>query len=205
MNTERAQVGWRFWIGWVLASTVGLAVGFTIGFAVGLVVDYDVGSVLGIVLGGAVFGAALGTAQWLVLHKRVSLSGWWVLASTVGWAVGLAVGRAVALVVDDAQIFAIVLAVGGASAGIAQWIVLRRHVTQAGWWVLASIVAGGATGGAVDLFKVLEGWPLGIVFLALPVIGAVVLAGYGAITGSIMVWLLRQPAAKELGPPQAAE
>ncbi len=35
MNTERAPVGWRFWLGWVLASTVGLAVGFVVGFAVG--------------------------------------------------------------------------------------------------------------------------------------------------------------------------
>ena len=27
MNTERAQVGWAFWLGWVSASTVGEAVG----------------------------------------------------------------------------------------------------------------------------------------------------------------------------------
>ena len=33
----------------------------------------------------------------------------------------------------------------------------------------------------------------------------VVFAVYGAITGGGMVWLLRQPAANEIGPPQAAE
>ena len=35
--------------------------------------------------------------------------------------------------------------------------------------------------------------------------GGLALAGYGAITEGVLVWLLRQPAAKELGPSQAAE
>jgi hypothetical protein len=182
-----------------LVNTVGLAGSFIVGFAVGVVVDYAEGSVMGIILGGAVFGASLGTVQWLVLRRQVSRSGWWVLASTVGGAVG----GAMALVVDEAQIFAIVLAMFGASVGIAQWLVLRRQVARAGWWVLASIVVGGAVGGAVDLvLGGTRGWDLFVVIMLLPVGGVVALAGYGAITGGVLVWLLRQSAAKELGPRQ---
>ena len=58
-NTERTQVGWGFWLWWVLASAVGFAV----------------------------VRAGVGIAQWFVLRRHVSRAGWWVLASTVGYAV----------------------------------------------------------------------------------------------------------------------
>ena len=51
MNTERSQVGWGFWLWWVLASIVGLAVAFAadsenVGLAVGVVI----GAITGVVL-----------------------------------------------------------------------------------------------------------------------------------------------------------
>jgi hypothetical protein len=64
-----------------------------------------------------------------------------------------------------------------------QWLVLRRRIASAGWWVLASIV----------------GWVIGIaVFLAVGwfVAWAVGFAVVGAITGGALVRLLRQPAAE---------
>ena len=54
MNAERAQVGWRFWLGWVLASTVGVVVGLTVGTFV-----QDSAVTWGNVLGGAVIGAVV--------------------------------------------------------------------------------------------------------------------------------------------------
>ncbi len=47
MNTERAQVAWRFWLWWVLASTVGLAAGCAVHEAVALAVG---GAITGDVL-----------------------------------------------------------------------------------------------------------------------------------------------------------
>ena len=120
---------------------------------------------------------------------------------------GWAVGGASALFVDGAQIFAMVLAVGGASVGIAQWLVLRRQVAKAGWWVLASTVGWAmCVALAVDLFLGgLGGWDFIIAIILLPVGGFVASAWYGTITGSVMVWLLRQSATKELDPSQTAE
>jgi hypothetical protein len=44
-------------------------------------------------IAGAIGGAALGLIQWLVLKSRLpSLSIWWVAATSVGMAVGLAIG-----------------------------------------------------------------------------------------------------------------
>ncbi|MCZ6530531.1 MAG: hypothetical protein O6949_09435, partial [Chloroflexi bacterium] len=73
---------------------------------------------------------------------------WWVLASFVGWAVSFAVAgavlgavlEAVAAAVGFAVAAAVGMAVAGASLGIAQWLVLRRQVSRAGWWVGASSV-----------------------------------------------------------------
>jgi hypothetical protein len=65
--TERAEVGWGFWLWWVLASSVGLTVGFIVGFAV---LDVEVMSfTIGLAAGGAVVGASVGTAQWLAAAR----------------------------------------------------------------------------------------------------------------------------------------
>ncbi len=61
MNTERAPVGWRFWLGWVLASTVGLAVGFPGAFAMLEAVGFTAGGAVW----GAVVGASIGSRNGL--------------------------------------------------------------------------------------------------------------------------------------------
>ena len=52
------------------------------------VVSVDVGWVGGV----SIFGTVVGVLQWLVLRRQVPRAGWWVLASTVGWVVGLPLG-----------------------------------------------------------------------------------------------------------------
>ncbi len=199
MNTERAQVGWGFWVWWVLATFVGSVVGVVVGVAV-----------LGPVF-GAVGLAGAGVMQWLVLRQQLSRSGGWILASSVGLALGLVVGVArSAAGGDDAEAAVVSLAVLGASVGIAQWLVLRRQVSRAGWWILVNVV-GLAVGLAATLvvFGVGDGNGNvgGAVTGALQdaIFGGVIGAVVGAITGGVMAWLLRQPAAKELGASQAAK
>jgi hypothetical protein len=198
------------------ASTVGLVVGLAVGiFAwamISPIFDFyyglsDVGEALMLTVGGAVCGGLLGIAQRRVLQRQTPQFGWWVEARTAGGAVGGAVGWASALFVDGAQIFAMVLAVGGASVGIAQWLVLRRQVAKAGWWVLASTVGWAmCVALAVALFVCgLGGWDLIIAIILLHVGGFVVSEWYGTITGGVMVWLLRQSSTKEKDHRQSAE
>jgi hypothetical protein len=125
LGLERAE--WWFWLKWVLVSAVGWAVAMAAGLAVGLAVDRagDAGLAVGGSVGvagavgvtGAVGGAVVGTAQWLILRKRAQRSGWWVLASVVGWAVGLVVGVVVALVAGGVVGFAGAVGLAGAVAG----------------------------------------------------------------------------------------
>ena len=122
--------------------------------------------------------------------------------------VGLAVGYVVALAVGGAVFGAVV----GASVGIAQWLVLRRQVPRAGWWVLVSTVGGAigfaasgaadqAVGGAVGFaaYEEAAGFDLSGVMG-----GGAGFAVNGAITGVVLVWLLRQTITLEPSQPEDA-
>ena len=177
---SRREQLWRFWLWWVLASTVGWAVGGFGGWAVvgslprGIIGD---GTVV-VVVGGFVLGAL----QWLVLRRQVARAGWWVVASIAAMAV---VGVLVVALDEGA-----VVAGGGLVVGVLQWLVLRRQVALAGWWVPASAV-GWVVGGFVSG---IVGDATGVSWIAAAgwaVLGVV----YGAITGAVLVWLLRHRAA----------
>ena len=130
----------------------------------------------------------------------------WAMA----WTVASTVALFVALVAIPQGVHGIIVArVGmvGAAVGIAQWFVLRGQVFRAGWWVLAS-AAGFAVGGAViRAASEFESSLRGFSYLPHPVYVAGFVLGlalYGAITGVVMVWLLRQPVIKEPSSPKEA-
>ena len=193
---------WRFVLGWVVASTAGAAAGAVADLAILLAMawaaDRFAGDALWNILGslvigaivnavlwavfGAAAGAVVGTAQWIVLRKRVHQSGWWVLASAAGWAVG-AVALSTALYVDEALAMVVGMVSTGAAAGIAQWIGLRKQFHRSGWWMLASTVA----------------WIVAVAVAWSSEMGLVVGYVAGAIlAGFVLIKLLRHPAPKSL-------
>lgn len=72
---------------WVLVSFGATIVVGVVIFGLG-VVSTDMGWVGGV----SIFGTTVGVLQWLVLRQQVPRSGWWVLASTTGWVVGMPLG-----------------------------------------------------------------------------------------------------------------
>jgi hypothetical protein len=78
----------------------------------------------------------------------------------------------------------------GVISGIPQWLVLRRKVPRAGWWLVASCI--GSLIGLLDFRFVLALGEAGKWTQAILTFGLVFGAGYGAITGTTLVWLLRQ-------------
>jgi hypothetical protein len=168
-------------------------VGFTMGWFLTAFIFLVLGARLELAIPffGIMLGIGVGILQWLVLRRRVSGAGWWILASTAGGYGIIQAGfegfsqslESYGLLLS----FTGVVALGGAVTGILQWLVLRGKVSRAGWWVLASTV----------------GWVLGVtVARAFPwggddsdFIGALVVTGavLGVVTGGALVWLLRQP------------
>jgi hypothetical protein len=192
MKDRGSQVGWGFWLQWVLASTVGLYVGLVMAFVLLAFIDI----VLGIEYCEACdqlttigLGIGVGVLQWLVLRRRVSRAGWWVLASAAG---GFGImqagftgyGASLEMSYGTLLGYTGLVALGGAVTGTLQWLVLRGQVSRAGWWVLASTVGWGLGMTAAIAFS----WGGANDFVALGGIGVVL----GAVTGGALVWLLRQ-------------
>lgn len=215
--------GSPMWLWWVLATALGWALGGTVGNALGGALPTDMSwAGYGTVVLGATGAGVLqwlvlryswpatsadrgsateeGSNGALGLRRQVARAGWWAVASTAAWPVDMIlvafVGTAVALGarllggadgplagIDSADVGSVTGTIlYGAVLGVLQWLVLRRWVARAGWWVLASGVGWVAAGllSGIDA----EG---GIVGRTL--IGVV----YGAITGVVLLWLLRQP------------
>lgn len=119
---------------------------------------------------------ATGWATWL----------WWVLASTVAWGMAGPVGVKSGSSVDIIVAGYLGVALGGIVTGVLQWLVLRRLVARAGWWVLASTVGWLVGGPVFGFMSWAVGGPLGGL-ISWAALGAV----YGAITGPVLIWLLR--------------
>lgn len=94
---------------------------------------WSIVAVIAIVLGHA--ASIAGVLQWLVLWKQFSRSPWWILMSSAGALIVLFTGS---VVVTSSEYLYFALA--GAVIGLMQWLVLRRQLTSAGWWILASTI-----------------------------------------------------------------
>jgi hypothetical protein len=210
MNTERTNIGTGFWLQWVLASMLGFAAGAAMGNAVAnsippmtctqsssdSLIDRltnfpCIQPSLGLVLIVIILGLAGGFMQWLVLRRRIAGTGWWVPASTLGFPVALVMAEgAMRLVGIPSPILLGVLF--GILSGILPWLVLRRQVARAGWWVPAHLL-GSLVGGAMGIVAFHVMALIGFYQFPWAAAGAMFGAGLGAITGITLDWLLRQP------------
>ncbi|MEW5956120.1 MAG: hypothetical protein AB1801_00225 [Chloroflexota bacterium] len=178
---------WALWLGWVLANIAGAVAGFPLAMAALWVV-----TVMGIADERAIFpyvlfpvvGICIGGMQWLILRRYTTGTNIWVLATAAVWPfcyafLGLAIRGAIKIggvSFTGPASWVVTFALIGAALGGIQWLVLRRHFSQAGWWVLASAAGFAAFG------------PLGDILLLIVLLGAIP----GATTGAALVWLLRQ-------------
>jgi len=94
----RRQISRSGW--WILASAAGLAVVIGAAIVVARLTDYSEGLdsfavlfrwIVVMALGGAV----IGMLQRPILRQRVSRASWWVLASTLGWALSIFVAGSI--------------------------------------------------------------------------------------------------------------
>jgi hypothetical protein len=168
MSTAR-----RMWL-WPVAILVGFPIG---GYIADLVVD-GVDSVGAALAGGLIVGAVIGAAEWFALRQLVS---WlWILATTVGMAVGLVAGAALVDYGIDRGDLALMGAATGAAVGVAQALVLARHrIPGAFWWAVANPPAW-ALGWFVSSYVISRN-----IDERFPIFGA-----SGAIVFGLLTWLL---------------
>ena len=89
-------------------------------------------------------GLLTGFLQYLLLRRYLPRMGWWVFATAGGWLVGLLL--AFGLLKKWKSSFAdidVVFVLLGLSIGVGQWLLLRRRLSHAAWWIGANLVGWG--------------------------------------------------------------
>lgn len=221
MTVGPPPVSWALWFQWAAVNTLGFSLASTfVGVAMATFEPrpcHDIDCLVNValllvhaILGGIVGAALVGVMQWVVLRRQLSRVGWWVLATTVGLALGTVAAlfagasgqRGIPFPASLAPFGALI----GAVVGLMQWRILRRQVARAGWWVLASGVAFslglstlavwmGLSGTTVEGRSVRGNEVLLIVSFA--AWGGAVGTAVGASTGATLIWLLRRPLLEE--------
>ncbi len=212
MRSTCLENGGKLWLRWVLANAFGelLGLGLTFAFTallfLSLTPQMGVEGVLlffvGAVVSGAIEATIVGLAQWWVMRPcfpALTRFEWWratLVGALVAYGLGYLPSALMSLgqpaseapATEPPQLVILLLsaglgAVGGAVLAFAQGLVLRRHVTRAGRWVLANVLAW--TAGMPLIF-----WGLDLAFrqpslLRAGIFVVVVLLLTGALVGAI--------------------
>lgn len=121
--------GTKTWLGWVGLSLIGFPLGGYLGYIVAGPID----GVVPALLGGALTGAGIGLAQWVMLRRILNIGPTWILATSAGLAVGLAIGAMVVDYETTISQLALMGAISGVGVGLAQGLVMRGKFSL--WWV----------------------------------------------------------------------
>lgn len=174
METLTQHLRHNFLLRWVLANVVG----WTIGLYAGAL------NPLCFIIAGLTACICVGAAQWTILRPRVGTD--WIVATVLG-----GISGTFPVLFAGLLVFFGFAWVGGCSGllfggavGLAQWLILKRCTSRAGWWVAAN-AGGGLLCGLLTLVSLIPGLPIGLM------LGA---AAYGYITGRTLLWLSAQPA-----------
>jgi hypothetical protein len=173
----------RFWLFWVLAFLSFPIAGVLAIFVV------PVTTPLRAIIAGTIAGAALGLVQWLVLKSRLSsLPILWVAATSIGMAVGLAMGTAFLGSETGGSGLLWRGAITGLCIGVAQAIVFQRvfPLPQSVIWI-GVVSLGWAVGWFVTRAAGIDLSPKWYVF---GMSGALT---FQLLTGLALYFLLRSP------------
>jgi hypothetical protein len=210
-----ATAGWSLWAWWTVTYVIGYFGGRVVGTEVIAPVVDAVGAWrLAGALEVAIRGLSLGLLQWVILRRYIAQAHRWMWATT-GVAVVASVGFPVIQLSVEAIFFTFAfegigrwimtsvhvwVAMMLVLTGVMQWLVLRRQVRRAGWWIAATVAA--------HFFGVVAVYGIVAIYLRFPFVpydtshifhlselirGSVI----GALTGAVLVWLLGQPVGGE--------
>lgn len=221
-DTRGPRAGAGLWWRWVMANAAAEMFGLgATGAAIGLAFSRleSLPGVAGVLLSllaaagsGALEAMLVGLAQWWAMHPwfpGITRRSWWVATlagALAAYVLGFLPSTLMNLAAEGSQapvaeppgsimfLFATGLgAVAGAVLSFAQWLVLRREVRRAGWWIpanmLAWIVGMPVIFWAIDAAQRARSLPQTMLLLA----GYLLLAGavVGAIHGAFLVVLAR--------------
>ena len=120
-NTKSQTMDWGLWFYWIMATALGWLLGNLLFSGIPVIIS----------------GAAIAAFQWAVLYRRIHKAWRWAIYSSLGWIVGYIIFVAF----FSANTEALLGPVMGAAIGFVQWLLLRKEVEWAGWWIIINILA----------------------------------------------------------------
>lgn len=176
-KTEFFPPGCGLWLSWVFANLIGM----TLGWALGWWISSLVPGIISTATLALTVGLCLGFMQWLTLRGYINSSLWWLASTSVGWLVGFTVGvKLVSSLGWTGVLFGLMVgATTGLILGVLQWLVLRKQVSKAGWWLPISII----------------GWTSALLYYLPGVTAIGIIYGLlsGMLTGLAILWLVYRP------------
>jgi hypothetical protein len=199
---------WEIWtLVTILAELIGIFLIAGLSLNLSFVGNSLVGSApanLVLIAMGVAFGVFLGFAQWLIIRRYLHHSVRWIvvtaLGTTISWGVGIPIVLLLLFIygselgnIDISALLKGILLLGagiGLVVGYLQWLVLKNRTRdRSGAWILANVIAWGLglVAAFFSRFVVLAENSWMAMVVPPTILGAIV----GAITGSMLVWLLR--------------
>ncbi|MFC9964548.1 MULTISPECIES: hypothetical protein [Nocardia] len=190
--------------------TVLVTIGEFLGFSIPALVATSMWDRAGIwptallLVAGMGEGAVLGLFQARALRPVIPDLGYraWIVATALGavvaWSVAMMLARLDAVRAWPTSVAISALCVGAAvvisALGVAQWVVLRRYLSRAGWWIAATAAswAAGLISFAVFTSPLWHQGQPAAQIAAIGVAGGLLMAAVmAAVSGRFLVWLLR--------------
>ncbi len=195
MTTGTPTLG--LWLKWMVTF-----LGFPIGGGVAYLLVRSMEGIAKPTIGGLVTGLVLGVAQWIVLRQVMALSGWWIVATGIGLAAGLALSVAlsgtsielrplIVRAVLTGCLLGIVADIGLSRGEVGPWTGMFGGATfpwtlgvsaLLGVWLMASPDIFKSVGGAADSDHLLGALVVVVAITAMAEVGR-------AFASSISCWL----------------
>ncbi len=152
-----AKPNWSFYPIWVAVTVVCIPISYLINLVILHAIVQNVGGYM--YVNGVrhitedylllytivpIAGLSTGLLQYWLLRRYLAKMGWWVLATAGGWLLGglLILGASgFTIWIMGPLASGVAFLIMGLSIGFGQWLLLRRRLPRAGWW-LAGNVAG---------------------------------------------------------------
>jgi hypothetical protein len=176
------------WISWVFISMAGTLIGLSC-IIIPLVSTIEMSQVIcWCVL--SLSGIPLAVGEWLLLRRELGIKAWWVLTTTLSWALCWYINIFLILTLSEVTVSSIAgraLLYGlfpGLIFGTCQWLVLRRRFDKSIWWIFATMAGWDiALFGLVVFFRTMQTNLIATLYLyAIP----------GVTQGLALVWMPRR-------------
>jgi hypothetical protein len=179
------------WLGWMLATAVGLILGYLPSAL--FVNQLDLG--LARIIVPLLAGVLIGVSQWLVLRNYVTDCSDWVLHLAGSWVLGYTLGLLIVDLLAGTFLGVMISYVlFGVIIALFQWPVLHREIPRIWIWILANVVGWGMGAflsqlAIAAIFGSSPGSLVALTVVNMAVTGLVA----GLITGVALVMIVREP------------